>query len=64
MDIDEMDNGLRVRHIPSGQAGTIRQLVDVVEIVMDNGAEREVSEFGDVRPADLEVINDGEVASS
>lgn len=56
MDLDELENGLRVRHVAWGQAGTIRQLVDVVEIHMDNGDEYEVSPDGHVRPDDLEVI--------
>ena len=58
MDMDEMENGLRVRHVVWDQAGTIRLLVDTVEIRMDNGDEYEVSQFGDVDPGDLEVIGE------
>jgi hypothetical protein len=60
MDMDEMDNGLRVRWLTAGGelAGTIVFQVDTVELHLDNGDEREVSLFGDVHPDDLEVIGD------
>ena len=59
MEMDELCNGLRVRHTTWDQTGTIRQWVDVVEIVMDDGDEYEVfPRFGAVRPEDLEPIGD------
>lgn len=59
MDMDQLENGLRVRHAAWDQTGTIRQLVDVVEVVMDNGDEYEVFPVhGAVRPEDLEPIGE------
>ena len=57
MNMDELENGLRVRHITSGRTGTIRQWVDVVEVHFDDGDTDEVfPEYGDVRPEDLEPL--------
>ena len=58
MNMDEMENGLRVRHVTFGRNGTIRLLVDTVELRLDNGEEFEVSPLGVVRPEDLEVIGE------
>lgn len=56
--MDEMENGLRVRIPAWGLDGTIRLLVDTVEIHLDDGTDFEVSPFGGVRPEDLEIIGE------
>lgn len=59
MDMDELVNGTRVRHIMWDRTGTVEQHADLSLVRMDDGTEYEVCPWGDpshgdVRPEDLE----------